>query len=148
VQYCPPEKCKLVLNSKDEASASLPADTSYDIWSLGCVLFEALTAQPLFSPRTDDELSDDKVDEAKLTTQQLAAKRGVLQAVCEATDEDIADRLAAEKRLIPDDLRSVLKKMLHVDPRQRISVADLLSHAAVDGGLTKTMAFEVRSCWP
>ena len=55
--YPPPvQRCQSLLYRAPEVSLHLPFTTAIDIWSLGCLLVEMFTAQPLLPGRNDHEV--------------------------------------------------------------------------------------------
>ena len=107
--------------TKGEANYELlTAHPSFDVWSLGCILYQMCTAdvKPLFQGGQDDNL--------------VGVRKGVdnLFALAEWSPELKADKLTD----IPDKLaRNLLSQMLHKDPLQRPSLARVLAHSFVSG---------------
>ena len=107
--------------TKDQADYDLlTAHPSFDVWSLGCILYQMCTpdVKPLFQGGQDDNL--------------VGVCKGVdnLFALSEWSPDLKADKLAD----IPDKLaRNLLSQMLHKDPLQRPSLARVLAHSLLSG---------------
>ena len=98
----------------------LTAHPSFDVWSLGCILYQMCTAdvKPLMQGGQDDNL--------------VGVRKGVdnLFALAEWSPELKADKLAH----VPNQLaRNLLSQMLHKDPLQRPSLASVLAHPFLSG---------------
>ena len=98
----------------------LMAHPSFDVWSLGCILYQMCTpdVKPLFQGGQDDNL--------------VGVRKGVdnLFALAEWSNELKADKLAD----VPDKLaRNLLSQMLHKDPLQRPSLSRVLAHSFLSG---------------
>ena len=98
----------------------LTAHPSFDVWSLGCILYQMCTAdvKPLFQGGQDDNL--------------VGVRKGVdnLFALAEWSPELKSDKLAD----VPDKLaRNLLSQMLHKDPLQRPTLARVLLHPLLSG---------------
>ena len=111
----------VVAVTKGEANYELlTAHPSFDVWSLGCILYQMCTAdvKPVLQGGQDDNL--------------VGVRKGVdnLFALAEWSPELKADKLAD----VPDKLaRNLLSQMLHKDPLQRPSLARVLAHSFVSG---------------
>ena len=111
----------VVAVTKGEANYELlTAHPSFDVWSLGCILYQMCTAdvKPLFQGGQDDNL--------------VGVRKGVdnLFALAEWSSELKADKLAD----VPDKLaRNLLSQMLHKDPLQRPTLARVLAHSFLSG---------------
>ena len=111
----------VVTLTKGEANYELlTAHPSFDVWSLGCILYQMCTpdVKPLFQGGQDDNL--------------VGVRKGVdnLFALAEWSSELKADKLAD----VPDKLaRNLLSQMLHKDPLQRPSLARILAHSFLSG---------------
>ena len=107
--------------TKSEANYELlTAHPSFDVWSLGCILYQMCTADVklLFQGGQDDNV--------------VGVHKGVdnLFALAEWSPELKADKLAD----VPDKLaRNLLSQMLHKDPLQRPSLARVLAHSFLSG---------------
>ena len=98
----------------------LTAYPSFDIWSLGCILYQMCTpdVKPLMQGGQDDNL--------------VGVRKGVdnLFALAEWSPELKADKLAD----VPDKLaRNLLSQMLHKDPLQRPSLSRVVAHSFLSG---------------
>lgn len=92
----------------------LPADFSFDIWSLGCVFYTLCTdCRALFQGGQDDNLQPNEMLELASWSDQLKASKLNL----------VQDRLA----------RNLLSQMLMKDPTKRPSVRRLLEHPFFTG---------------
>ena len=111
----------VVAVTKGEANYELlTAHPSFDVWSLGCILYQMCTAdvKPLLQGGQDDNL--------------VGVRKGVdnLFALAEWSPELKADKLAD----VPDKLaRNLLSQMLHKDPLQRPSLSRVLAHSFLSG---------------
>ena len=111
----------VVAVTKGEANYDLlTAHPSFDVWSLGCILYQMCTpdVKPLFQGGQDDNL--------------VGVRKGVdnLFALAEWSPELKADKLAD----VPDKLaRNLLSQMLHKDPLQRPSLSRVLAHSFLSG---------------
>ena len=111
----------VVAVTKGEANYELlTAHPSFDVWSLGCMLYQMCTAdvKPLFQGGQDDNL--------------VGVRKGIdnLFSLSEWSPELKADKLAD----VPDKLaRNLLSQMLHKDPLQRPSLARALAHSFLSG---------------
>ena len=107
--------------TKGQASYELlTAHPSFDVWSLGCILYQMCTpdVKPLFQGGQDDNL--------------VGVRKGVdnLFALAEWNPALKADKLAD----VPDKLaRNLLSQMLHKDPLQRPSLSRVLAHSFLSG---------------
>ena len=98
----------------------LTAHPSFDVWSLGCILYQMCTpdVKPLFQGGQDDNL--------------VGVRKGVdnLFALAEWSPELKTDKLAD----VPDKLaRNLLSQMLHKDPLQRPSLSRVVAHSFLSG---------------
>ena len=107
--------------TKGEASYELlTAHPSFDVWSLGCILYQMCTAdvKQVLQGGQDDNL--------------VGMRKGVdnLFALAEWSIEMKADKLVD----VPDKFaRNLLSQMLHKDPLQRPSLARVLAHPFLSG---------------
>jgi serine/threonine protein kinase len=91
------------------------ADPSFDVWSLGCFLYQLCTTdvKPLFHAGQDDNLTDNEIKEDNLWV--LAAWSHGVKA---EKLIDVPDRLA----------RNLLSQMLQKNPKHRPTLARVLAH--------------------
>ena len=111
----------IVTLTKGEAAYELlTAHPSFDVWSLGCILYQMCTpdVKPLMQGGQDDNL--------------VGVRKGVdnLFALAEWSPELKTDKLAD----VPNRLaRNLLSQMLHKDPLQRPSLSRVLAHSFLSG---------------
>ena len=107
--------------TKGEAAYELlTAHPSFDVWSLGCILYQMVTedVRPLFQGGQDDNLTTDKDEEDNLF------------ALATWSTELKKKKLT---RAIDSYARNLLSQMLHKDPLQRPSLARVLAHPFLSG---------------
>ena len=131
--YCPPEaiyvdeaSCTACVRSamavaKGEANYQLlTAHSSFDVWSLGCILYQMCTTdvRPLFQGGQDDSLPTVRKGADNLFT--------LAEWNIEVKNEKLAE--------VFDPLaRNLVSQMLQADPLQRPSLARVLAHPFLSG---------------
>lgn len=102
-------------------------DTSADVWSLACVIFELLTGDLLFDPRAG---ADYDRDEDHLAQMQELLGRYPKKLAQQAKARSFFNRRGELKHIQHLnfwDLKSVLVKKYHQDPDEAAKVADFLT---------------------
>ncbi|CAG8612231.1 11242_t:CDS:2, partial [Paraglomus occultum] len=115
LRYAPPELIKA-----STLRTSIKADTSMDMWSFGCTIYELFAGKPLF-------ISDDET------------KRALLDASCmqhfEFPSKNVSDVQA----------QHVLKKLLAINPIKRASIEEILRGAYLTGGADSVQIRNMRA---
>ncbi|CAG8550332.1 11164_t:CDS:2, partial [Paraglomus occultum] len=115
LRYAPPE---LIKASKQRTN--IKADTSMDMWSFGCTIYELFAGKPLF-------INDDETRTALLDT-------GCMQHF-EFPSKNVSDPQA----------RHVLKKLLAINPTERASIEEILRGAYLTGGADSVQIRNIRA---
>ena len=113
--YIPPEM--VLISEYDysyEISTSLLASVSYDMWSLGCVLYYLCTGETLFQGNTSDSLADD-ISFYTLSVWSTETKVGKLSKIADSSASNI------------------ISQLLHKDPTKRPDTSHVLSHPFLTG---------------
>jgi serine/threonine protein kinase len=125
-----------------EVVLQLPYDEKIDVWSLGCVLFEVYTGEPLFRSKSSSEHGYQiaRVCGGIPAHMQNCAKKPLWNRVTLKPTDPLAAIEAKRRARTPvaelyceggeEELkfRNVLQRMLAVDPKERWSAAQLLEH--------------------
>ncbi|CAG8531834.1 8121_t:CDS:2 [Paraglomus occultum] len=115
LRYAPPELIKA-----STLRTSIKADTSMDMWSFGCTIYELFAGKPLF-------MSDDET------------KRALLDTSCmqhfEFPSKNVSDVQA----------QHVLKKLLAINPIKRASIEEILRGAYFNGGADSVQLHNLRA---
>lgn len=140
--YCPPEKARDILNkmaatSTSTSTASLKADYSFDMWSLGCIIYEMHSGHVLFDVE-DIETSTGGIKRGPGESERDLLLRFLAEGV---TAEWIEIRIKPLER----DVCSLLRRVLCINPRERLQAKDAMSQAYFKGGLTATQATDISS---
>ena len=125
-------------------------DTSADIWSLACMIFELVTGDYLFDPKGSDEYPRDEDHLAlimellgPLPEDMIAAgkksktyfnRKGELRHIKQLRQWGLEEVLYQKYRVPKTDakeLAAFLAPMLILDPKQRATAKDLLKHSWV-----------------
>ena|SRR3990167_4223653 len=128
--YRPPE---IVIGTKQYGQ-------SVDIWSLGIIFLEVLFSERLVPPKKD--LDETKEDEMNMLVQLLKHFHGKvpipesfsnkLPGYRKFEEKYSQDGFGPEnyifKKSLPPFATNLLKRMLHIDPKQRITAEDALKH--------------------
>uniref|UniRef100_A0A8P4KKQ1 Protein kinase domain-containing protein n=1 Tax=Dicentrarchus labrax TaxID=13489 RepID=A0A8P4KKQ1_DICLA len=117
-----------------EVMLHLPFDEAIDMWSLGLVAAELATGSPLYPGDTDYDVlrfiletqgqpADDVLDRGMGTEYYFREQRHGQQRWMFKSPEQFADH-QTEQRLLVD----LIKRMLELDPEQRIKPLEVLQH--------------------
>uniref|UniRef100_A0A8C4HUW3 Protein kinase domain-containing protein n=1 Tax=Dicentrarchus labrax TaxID=13489 RepID=A0A8C4HUW3_DICLA len=129
-----------------EVMLHLPFDEAIDMWSLGLVAAELATGSPLYPGDTDYDVlrfiletqgqpADDVLDRGMGTEYYFREQRHGQQRWTFKSPEQFADH-QTEQRLLVD----LIKRMLELDPEQRIKPLEVLQHP-----FFKVLSLSVRS---
>jgi serine/threonine protein kinase len=91
-----------------EIMKNIPYDASVDVWSLGCILYALISATRPFDTDDDYELYE------MVTSGDIDYEREELDGVSDAA-------------------KDLMRKMLEVDPKKRITIEDALQHTWIKG---------------
>ncbi len=128
--YMSPERWTL---QRKRHSGGVRLSTPADVFSLGCILAEMVTAAPLMSP----VLTDDEARSCGSVAEALAMMTPALRQMCAleilASDEGLLQRRVARSlEGAPSQLTEIVQAMVHADPSKRTTAAQA---AAVLGAL-------------
>jgi serine/threonine protein kinase len=106
--------------------------SAIDVWSVGCVFSELITGVPLFKGRKESEQIE-KICEIIGTPDESnwpgVSKLEFYSKLCPKKKYDFSLRkIYDDNEKVDDVCFDLLKKMLFLDPKQRISVDDALKH--------------------
>lgn len=104
--YAPPEMLHLLQNKQAKPVNGILCDS----WSLGCTLAEIITGDPIFRP--EDYFSPNGM---LLTSQNIPF------------NTRIKEYLHQHKQTLTPKLQKLLKSMLHINPKKRITVQEALT---------------------
>jgi len=136
-----------------EMLVSLKYNTPADVWAMGCLCVELLSGDPLFDPDSEDEdgnpVSEDE-EHLRVMLEAMGPKfprcisnasgarqymnlKGEMKINNSDTSEYVGLRTIVQERTgldgkLLDEITDFLKPMLHLDPNQRPSAADLKNH--------------------
>ena len=130
VTICVKSRSNLPLIGRDAADVLLLADPSFDVWSLGCILYHMCSedGKPLFDGGQDDNLSSS------------AFENDNLWVLAEWSSLTKAQKLIKVRSPI---FANLISMMLHKDPHKRPSVERILAHPALTGRRVARMVGEV-----
>lgn len=130
-------------------------DTSCDVWSAACVIFELVTGDFLFSPHSGKRYCKDEDHIAQMIellgkmprsfalsgkySDEIFNRRGELRHIRDLEYWKLEDVLMEKYRMDPRDskeLSSFLLPMLEFNPRRRATAQDCLRHPFLTGDLS------------
>lgn len=130
-----------------ECLLGMTLNTATDIWALGCMVFEVLVGESLFTPTANKNLSKKeehlaqmielldnfpvKVATASCQHKRLFNSKGKLKKDCSLNFMSIRDSLVRIHKVREEEAQvaaDFLKLMLRPDPLKRASASDLLKH--------------------
>eukprot|EP01044_Picomonas_judraskeda_P001313 COSAG03_NODE_76_length_14245_cov_10.406122_9_plen_1576_part_00 len=125
--YCPPELARIKFGNPEEMSLSA-ADPSFDIWSLGTVLFELCSGNTLFGQDiANDELVNED-DKTRLCTWRVMSD-AELESVLSAGDVQFEENFSQMQcRQVVDDAKNLIRWCLQGHPSLRPTIQQVLSH--------------------
>lgn len=133
-----------------EAILKIKYSTKADVWSVGCMIYELLTGKTLFAPDKSRRISTDRKHISDIVSLFgsipkhmmkespdyfiLFKKNGLIKGVGDINNRDLKQELL-EKTAYElsnneiNDLMVLLKGMLEIDPKKRMSVDQCLAHS-------------------
>lgn len=120
IWYRPPE----FLARRDRTTFDI---TAGDVWSIGLTLIEFITGTPHFPGRTSYIVLQ-KIHTQVFITQKPIVKVSFSEFLQRIRDGTITGQVDIKHPQIPPDLRSLLSRMLSLNPRDRPSGTEVLSH--------------------
>jgi len=142
-------------------------DTSADLWSLACIVFELMTGDYLFDPNPSEEYTRDE-EHLALTIELLGklpphlVKQGRLSKSYFNAHGDLRhiknldywileERVITKYKFLPWEARNVasfLLPMLNQDPGKRFTARQMLQHPWLRGQPSQEVLDSVRLPWP
>ncbi|KAF7729473.1 hypothetical protein EC973_004453 [Apophysomyces ossiformis] len=119
-RYCPPEVARATTYGLEGANGVV-ATASVDLWSLGCVIYELETKQPLFAHNIKDETILHFVSHPSPSTP-------ILNNGLRWNDQKEIDIPQFQRRIPDSDTRELILKLLSREPANRGNASDLLDH--------------------
>ncbi len=114
----------------------LKADFSYDMWSLGCIIYEMHMGKRLFEM---EDIENDDNGKFKRNVNESEREFLLRFLAREMNQEWIDSRLQP----LDSDVRSLLRRILRINARERLQVHLALEQAYFKGGLTATQADDI-----
>ncbi|KAH0789982.1 CMGC family protein kinase [Histomonas meleagridis] len=110
-------------------------DQAVDVWSLGCVIYEIITGKVLFKPSTSSDISQldsifricgsPTVDNWPSFQQLPKAEYASMMRLYDSRLEEFLQNTLPPEFL---GIKDLIKSMLHLDPKNRITVEEALSY--------------------
>lgn len=119
--YAPPELARRRYSGNSDSLQS--AETSFDVWSLGVVLFELCTGHSLFAQDTSNDELIEEVDQTRLCTWDTIADDDLQHVLKEAVN--------ATPQMV-NDAQNLIRWCLKGNPDERPNVMQMLQHHLLD----------------